>query len=39
VSQGPTVAERLVQLDDLRQRGILSDAEFQQKKLELLQQL
>ncbi len=36
---GPTVADRLVQLDDLRQRGILSDAEFQAKKLELLREL
>jgi hypothetical protein len=36
---GPSVAERLVQLDDLRQRGILSDAEFQAKKLELLREL
>ncbi|MFZ0666533.1 MAG: PH domain-containing protein [Acidimicrobiales bacterium] len=39
VHQGPTVADRLVQLDDLRQRGILSDAEFQAKKTELLKQL
>jgi hypothetical protein len=37
--QGPTVAERLVQLDDLRQRGILSESEFQTKKVELLRQL
>jgi hypothetical protein len=29
----------LVQLDQLRQKGILSETEFQQKKLELLQQL
>jgi hypothetical protein len=36
---GPTVADRLVQLDDLRQRGILSEAEFQAKKLELLREL
>lgn len=36
---GPTVAERLVQLDELRQRGILSDSEFQAKKVELLRQL
>jgi hypothetical protein len=33
------VAERLVQLDDLRQRGILSESEFQAKKLELLREL
>ena len=38
-SAGPTVAERLVQLDQLRQRGILSEVEFQTKKAELLQQL
>lgn len=44
-AQGPppqpqqTVADRLVQLDQLRQKGILSESEFQQKKLELLQQL
>jgi hypothetical protein len=38
-ASGPTVADRLVQLDGLRQRGILSDAEFQQKKLELLREL
>jgi Bacterial PH domain len=42
---GPTpppsqsVADRLVQLDQLRQRGILSESEFQAKKLELLRQL
>jgi hypothetical protein len=36
---GPTVADRLVQLDELRQRGILTDAEFQQKKVELLRLL
>jgi hypothetical protein len=36
---GPTVADRLVQLDDLRQRGILSETEFQAKKLELLREL
>jgi hypothetical protein len=33
------VAERLVQIDELRQRGILSDSEFQAKKAELLRQL
>jgi len=36
---GPSVAERLVQIDELRQRGILSDSEFQAKKAELLRQL
>ena len=41
VPTGPTqsVADRLVQLDQLRQRGILSESEFQAKKLELLRQL
>jgi len=38
-SAGPTVAERLVALDDLRQRGILTETEFQAKKVELLRQL
>jgi hypothetical protein len=33
------VADRLVQLDELRRRGILSPAEFQAKKAELLEQL
>jgi hypothetical protein len=35
----PTVADRLMQLDQLRQRGILSESEFLAKKAELLQQL
>ncbi len=35
----PTVAERLVQLDELRQRGILSTDEFETKKAQLLEQL
>ena len=35
----PTVADRLVQLDELRKRGILSESEFQEKKVELLKQL
>jgi hypothetical protein len=34
-----TVADRLVQLDELRRRGILSTAEFEAKKAELLRQL
>jgi hypothetical protein len=38
-SAGQTVADRLMQLDQLRQRGILSESEFQAKKAELLQQL
>jgi hypothetical protein len=36
---GQTVADRIMQLDQLRQRGILSESEFQAKKAELLQQL
>jgi hypothetical protein len=36
---GQTVADRLMQLDQLRQRGILSESEFQAKKAELIQQL
>jgi hypothetical protein len=39
VPAGQTVADRLMQLDQLRQHGILSDSEFQAKKAELLQQL
>ena len=35
----PTVADRLVQLDELRRRGILTDAEFAAKKAELLDRL
>jgi len=34
-----TVAERLVQLDELRRRGIVTDAEFATKKAELLDRL
>jgi hypothetical protein len=34
-----SVAERLVQLDELRRRGIVSDAEFASKKAELLDRL
>ncbi len=34
-----TVAERLVQLDELRRRGIVTDAEFASKKAELLDRL
>lgn len=35
----PTVADRLMQLGELRRRGIVSTAEFEAKKAELLQQL
>lgn len=34
-----TVAQRLVQLDELRRRGIVTDAEFASKKAELLDRL
>ncbi len=34
-----TVADRLVQLDELRRRGIVTDAEFASKKAELLDRL
>jgi membrane protein YdbS with pleckstrin-like domain len=34
-----SIPDRLVQLDELRRRGILSDAEFDAKKAELLQRL
>jgi hypothetical protein len=34
-----SVADRLVQLDELRRRGIVSDAEFASKKAELLDRL
>jgi membrane protein YdbS with pleckstrin-like domain len=35
----PSVAQRLVELDELRRRGILSDDEFARKKAELLDRL
>jgi hypothetical protein len=35
----PTVADRLMQLGELRRRGIVSAAEFEAKKTELLEQL
>jgi hypothetical protein len=34
-----SVADRLVQLDELRRRGILTEAEFASKKAELLDRL
>jgi membrane protein YdbS with pleckstrin-like domain len=42
--QGPwggarSVADRLVELDELHRRGILTDAEFQAKKVDLLERL
>jgi membrane protein YdbS with pleckstrin-like domain len=33
---GATIPEQLIELDDLRQRGIISDEEFRAKKAELL---
>ena len=36
---GPSVAEQLIELDELRRRGILSDAEFAAKKAQLLDRL
>ena len=38
-SGGPSIPEQLIQLDDLRRRGILTDQEFQSKKAELLDRL
>ncbi|HVX20045.1 MAG TPA: PH domain-containing protein [Acidimicrobiales bacterium] len=35
----PSVPDQLIQLDDLRRRGIISDAEFEAKKTELLSRL
>ena len=35
----PSIADRLLQLDELRRRGILTDAEFAAKKAELLDRL
>ena len=34
-----SVADRLLQLDELHRRGIVSDAEFASKKAELLDRL
>ena len=36
---GASIPEQLIQLDDLRQRGILTDTEFEAKKTELLSRL
>jgi membrane protein YdbS with pleckstrin-like domain len=36
---GPAIPDQLIALDDLRQRGIVTEAEFQQKKHELLSRL
>jgi membrane protein YdbS with pleckstrin-like domain len=35
----PSIPEQLIQLDDLRRRGIISDGEFEAKKAELLSRL
>ena len=34
-----SIPEQLIQLDDLRQRGIITDSEFEAKKIELLSRL
>lgn len=39
VSGGPSIPEQIAQLADLHERGILSDAEFAEKKQRLLDQL
>lgn len=36
---GTSIPEQLIQLDDLRRRGIISDAEFESKKAELLSRI
>ncbi|HUC37285.1 MAG TPA: PH domain-containing protein [Acidimicrobiales bacterium] len=38
-SPAPSAAERLVQLDELRRRGIVSDAEYESKRAQLLGEL
>lgn len=38
-SPAPSIPEQLIQLDDLRRRGIISDGEFEAKKAELLSRL
>lgn len=35
----PSIPEQLIQLDDLRRRGIISDGEFEAKKTELLSRI
>jgi hypothetical protein len=35
----PSVAERLTQLSELRRRGVVTEAEFEAKKAQLLEQL
>ena len=37
--QAPTIPEQIAQLDDLRQRGAISQAEFDQKKQQLLDRM
>lgn len=39
VPESPSVADQLVQLDALRRRGIITDAEFDAKKAELLSRI
>ncbi len=38
-ASAPSVPEQIAQLDDLRQRGVLSEQEFQEKKTELLKRM
>jgi membrane protein YdbS with pleckstrin-like domain len=38
-AQAPSIPEQIDQLDQLRQRGVISDAEFEQKKSQLLNRL
>jgi uncharacterized membrane protein YdbT with pleckstrin-like domain len=35
----PTIPEQIAQLDDLRQRGTITEVEFQEKKAELLRRM
>lgn len=36
---GPSIPEQIAQLDDLRERGTITDAEFEEKKAELLRRM
>ncbi len=38
-SASPTIPDQIAQLDELRKQGVLSEAEFQQKKSELLDRM
>ncbi len=39
VAAGPSIPEQIAQLDDLRQRGVISAEEFEAKKAELLRRM